>query len=66
MGAPEASREAAVHADVSALVGRARAAQRAIDGWDQARIGELAVAAGWAIVEPSRNRDLAHLAARDT
>ena len=38
--------------DVAALIERARAAQRIIDGWDQARVDELAVAAAWAIVEP--------------
>ena len=57
---------ARVHAEVAALVARARTAQRAIDGCDQARADELAVAAAWAIVEPSRNRALAELAVRDT
>jgi sulfoacetaldehyde dehydrogenase len=52
--------------DVAALIARARAAQRVIDGWDQARIDELAVAAAWAIVEPSRNQALAECAVRDT
>ncbi|MCC6379098.1 MAG: sulfoacetaldehyde dehydrogenase, partial [Burkholderiales bacterium] len=52
--------------EVAALVARARAAQRVIDGCDQQRADELAVAAGWAIVEPSRNRALAELAVRDT
>ncbi|MCC6379286.1 MAG: aldehyde dehydrogenase family protein [Burkholderiales bacterium] len=55
-----------VRDEVAALVARARAAQRVIDGCDQARADELAVAAGWAIVEPSRNRALAELAVRDT
>ena len=55
-----------VEDEVAALVARARAAQRAIDGWDQAHIDELTVAAGWAIVEPARNRALAQLAVRDT
>ena len=57
---------ARVRAEVASLVARARAAQRAIDGCDQARADELAVAAAWAIVEPSRNRALAELAVRDT
>jgi len=52
--------------EVAALIERARAAQRIIDGWDQARVDELAVAAAWAIVEPSRNRALAECAVRDT
>ena len=38
------------------LVARARAAQRAIDGYTQAQADELALAAAWAIMEPSRNR----------
>ena len=52
--------------DVAALIARARAAQRIVDGWDQARVDELAVAAAWAIVEPARNRALAECAVRDT
>ncbi|HEY4137235.1 MAG TPA: aldehyde dehydrogenase family protein, partial [Casimicrobiaceae bacterium] len=48
------------------LVARARAAQRAIDGWSQAQVDELVTAAAWAIVEPERNRALAECAVRDT
>ena len=59
--APERVRD-----EVAAIVARARAAQRTIDRCDQARADELAVAAAWAIVEPSRNRALAELAVRDT
>lgn len=55
-----------VHDEVAAIVARARAAQRAIADCDQARADELAVAAAWAIVEPSRNRALAEAAVRDT
>jgi sulfoacetaldehyde dehydrogenase len=51
---------------VAALVARARAAQAIADGYDQARIDELVAAAGWAILEPARNRELAELAVRDT
>ena len=51
---------------VSELVGRARAAQRVADGYDQARVDELVLAAGWAIIEPARNRELAELAVADT
>ncbi|MCC6196906.1 MAG: aldehyde dehydrogenase family protein [Burkholderiales bacterium] len=53
-------------ADVARLIDRARAAQKAIDGCDQARADELAIAAAWAIVEPGRNRTLAECAVRDT
>ena len=49
---------------VAALVARARAAQSVADGHDQARVDELVAAAGWAILEPARNRALAELAVR--
>ena len=52
--------------DVAALVERARTAQRVADGYDQARVDELVAAAGWAIMEPARNRALAELAVADT
>ena len=45
---------------------RARAAQVIADRWTQAEADEAAVAAGWAIVEPARNRALAEIAVRDT
>jgi sulfoacetaldehyde dehydrogenase len=51
---------------VVALVARARAAQRVAEGYDQARVDELVAAAGWAIMEPGRNRELAELAVLDT
>ena len=53
-------------AAVAALVARARAAQAVADGYDQARVDELVAAAGWAILEPARNRELAELAVADT
>ena len=52
--------------DISTLVARARAAQRIADGYDQARVDELVAAAGWAIMEPSRNRELAERAVADS
>lgn len=52
--------------EVKALVARARAAQAVVDGYDQARTDELVAAAGWAIMEPGRNRELAELAVADT
>ena len=51
---------------ISDLVQRARAAQRIADGYDQARVDELVSAAGWAIIEPTRNRLLSELAVADT
>jgi sulfoacetaldehyde dehydrogenase len=51
---------------VAALVARARAAQAVAARYGQAQLDELATAAGWAIMEPARNRQLAELAVRDT
>ncbi|HEY8623353.1 MAG TPA: aldehyde dehydrogenase family protein [Casimicrobiaceae bacterium] len=51
---------------VSALVERARVAQRAIDGWNQQQADQAVTAAGWAIVHPEHNRTLAETAVRDT
>jgi sulfoacetaldehyde dehydrogenase len=51
---------------INSLVVRARVAQAVADGYDQARVDELVAAAGWAILEPGRNRELAELAVRDT
>ncbi|HEY1326290.1 MAG TPA: aldehyde dehydrogenase family protein, partial [Casimicrobiaceae bacterium] len=51
---------------VGALVARARAAQQAFERYGQAQVDEVVTAAGWAIVEPSRNRALAELAVRDS
>ena len=56
----------AAEAKVAALVARARAAQRVAESDDQARVDELVAAAGWALLEPNRNRELAELAVLDT
>ena len=52
--------------EVATLVARARVAQAIANGYDQARVDELVSAAGWAIIEPARNRALAELAVADT
>ena len=52
--------------EVTTLVSKARAAQRIADGYDQARVDDLVAAAGWAILEPGRNRELAELAVADS
>ena len=55
--------------DASAVVGlveRARAAQRVYETWTQEQVDLAVAAAGWAIVEPARNRELAELAVADT
>jgi sulfoacetaldehyde dehydrogenase len=51
---------------VRALIDRARAAQAIANDYDQARIDDLVAAAGWALIEPDRNRTLAELAVADT
>ena len=51
---------------VADLVARARHAQRMAEHYDQARVDELVAAAGWAILAPDRNRELAELAVADT
>jgi sulfoacetaldehyde dehydrogenase len=51
---------------VSALVARARKAQAVIAKYSQAQLDELVTAAGWAIMEPARNKMLAEIAVRDT
>jgi sulfoacetaldehyde dehydrogenase len=51
---------------VAALVERARAAQQRYARSTQEQVDEVVTAAGWAIVEPARNRALAELAVRTT
>ena len=56
----------AVVSTVHALIERARAAQAIANEYDQQRVDDLVAAAGWAILEPARNRELAALAVADT
>lgn len=51
---------------IAELVARARAAQRIYETWSQEEVDTAVVAAGWAIIEPKRNRELAELAVADT
>jgi sulfoacetaldehyde dehydrogenase len=51
---------------VQALVRRAREAQRLYATYTQEALDEVVAAAGWAIMEPARNRELAQIAVRDT
>lgn len=48
------------------LVTRVRAAQHLYETWSQEQVDTVVIAAGWAIIEPSRNRELAELAVTDT
>ena len=66
MAAPASAADNPSERAVAALIARARAAQQLVDGYDQARTDLLVAAAGWAIMEPSRNRRLAELAVADT
>jgi sulfoacetaldehyde dehydrogenase len=51
---------------IETLVARARAAQRRFETWSQEQVDMAVTAAGWAIIEPARNRELAELAVADT
>ncbi len=51
---------------VNGLIARARAAQQIAAGYTQPELDQLACAAGWAIMEPSRNAALAERAVADT
>ncbi len=51
---------------MAALMSRARYAQSLIANYSQTRIDQLCYAAGWAIMEPTRNRTLAELAVSET
>jgi sulfoacetaldehyde dehydrogenase len=51
---------------VTPLIETARAAQRRYEAYDQAGVDAVVTAAGWAIMEPGRNRVLAEMAVRDT
>ena len=51
---------------VTSLIETARAAQRQYETWDQAGVDAVVTAAGWAIMQPERNRILAEMAVKDT
>ena len=53
-------------AEVRALVARARAAQAIYATWSQEKVDLAVAAAGWAIVEPARNRELSEHAVAAT
>ena len=58
--------QAAAKADVALLVAKARVAQRAYEAYNQQQVDDVVLAAAWAIMEPSRNRELAVMAVKDT
>lgn len=51
---------------IRAIVARGRAAQRVYEQLPQHVVDDAVLAAGWAIMEPGRNRLLAEMAVRDT
>ena len=51
---------------VTPLIEAARAAQRQYQAYDQTAVDAVVTAAGWAIMEPGRNRALAEMAVHDT
>jgi sulfoacetaldehyde dehydrogenase len=51
---------------IEGLMRRARAAQSQINDYTQEQADDLVAAAGWAILEPGRNRLLAERAVADT
>lgn len=55
-----------IDALIAPLVTQARVAQKVAENYNQARVDELVAAAGWAMLEPTRNRELAELAVADT
>ena len=64
LAAPAATQAAA--GPVAELVARARVAQRSFETWSQEQVDMAVAAAGWAIIEPGRNRELAELAVAET
>ena len=60
------SESSATRDAVTALVSRARAAQKTYERSTQEQLDEAVTAAGWAIMSPAHNQALAELAVRDT
>ena len=59
---PPCGTDAAIHQTVSALMARARAAQGIYECYGQEQVDEVVTAAGWSLVHPQHNRQLAELA----
>ncbi|MEB0014283.1 aldehyde dehydrogenase family protein [Glaciimonas sp. Gout2] len=51
---------------VSELIRKARAAQREYEHYSQQQVDDIVTAAGWAIMHPAHNRNLAEMAVHDT
>lgn len=61
-----ATAEPAAPEVIGALVHRARAAQAVFETYTQRQVDDVVDAVAWAIIEPTRARELADLAVRDT
>ena len=62
----ETSASPEVQETISELVARARAAQAVFENFDQEKVDATVAAVAWAIVEPTRARELAELSVKDT
>lgn len=63
---PRSATTAETRNAISALLARARAAQRIYERYSQEQVDEVVTAVGWAIVNPEHNRQLSELAVADT
>ncbi len=51
---------------ITQLLAKAKIAQRSYQTFTQSQVDETVLAAGWALMEPARNRQLAEMAVQDT
>ncbi|MDR3436578.1 hypothetical protein, partial [Telmatospirillum sp.] len=52
--------------DLMAMIDRARAAMKALEGWDEARINRLCQAMGWATANEKHMTRIANMAVDET
>src|SRR5512140_267559 len=63
---PVSAGRSSASATVAGLMRKARTAQCSYERFSQEQVDEAVLAAGWAIMQPGRNRLLAELAVRDS
>jgi len=66
IAALNSNHRASANEHIAQMIGRARAAQLVYQKFTQGQVDEAVTAAGWAIMQPERNRLLAEMAVRDT
>jgi sulfoacetaldehyde dehydrogenase len=66
IAALNSNHRASANEHIAQIIGRARAAQLVYQKFTQGQVDEAVTAAGWAIMQPERNRLLAEMAMRDT